>query len=75
MRVTDKGQVTIPVHIREQLGIRPGDEVDVDVVDGSARITRSTHGSSFSQRLRQRAQGMSTKGFSTDELMALTRGE
>ncbi len=27
MRVTSKGQVTIPKHVREKLGIGPGDEV------------------------------------------------
>ena len=27
MRVTSKGQVTIPQHIREQLGMQPGSEV------------------------------------------------
>ncbi|SDF03259.1 AbrB/MazE/SpoVT family DNA-binding domain-containing protein [Halorientalis regularis] len=26
-RVTEKGQVTIPKSIREELGIRPGDEI------------------------------------------------
>ena len=28
MRVTTKGQVTIPQHIREKLGITPSTEVD-----------------------------------------------
>ncbi|MBW1753262.1 MAG: AbrB/MazE/SpoVT family DNA-binding domain-containing protein [Deltaproteobacteria bacterium] len=28
MRVTTKGQVTIPQHIREKLGITPATEVD-----------------------------------------------
>ncbi len=28
MRVTEKGQVTIPKPIRDRLGIRPGSEVD-----------------------------------------------
>ncbi len=27
MRLTSKGQVTIPKHIREKLGVRPGDEI------------------------------------------------
>jgi AbrB family looped-hinge helix DNA binding protein len=27
MRITSKGQVTIPKHVREKLGIGPGDEV------------------------------------------------
>ena len=28
MRVTEKGQVTIPKHIRDRLGIEPGSEVE-----------------------------------------------
>ena len=34
MRVTSKGQVTIPQKVRQQLGIAPGSEVDfqLDVV-------------------------------------------
>jgi len=75
MKVTEKGQVTIPIHVREQLGIRPGDDVDIEVVDGVAQITRGASTPSFGQRMRQRAKGVKTRGLSTDELMALTRGE
>ncbi|MDP2709798.1 MAG: AbrB/MazE/SpoVT family DNA-binding domain-containing protein [Solirubrobacteraceae bacterium] len=39
-RVGPKGQVVVPKHIRETLGIAPGDEVDVDVIDGEVRIRR-----------------------------------
>ena len=34
-RLTEKGQVTIPRHVREGLGLRPGDEVEF-VADGSS---------------------------------------
>jgi antitoxin PrlF len=27
MRITSKGQVTIPKHIRDKLGVRPGDDI------------------------------------------------
>jgi len=33
VKVTRKGQTTIPAEIREQLGIREGDELAVEVVD------------------------------------------
>lgn len=39
-RVGPKGQVVVPKHIRETLGISPGDEVDVDAIDGEVRIRR-----------------------------------
>jgi AbrB family looped-hinge helix DNA binding protein len=36
MRVTTKGQVTIPQHIREKLGITPA--IEVDFVEEGGRI-------------------------------------
>jgi AbrB family looped-hinge helix DNA binding protein len=38
MRVTEKGQVTIPKVIRERLGIGPGSEVRFLVDDGGVRL-------------------------------------
>lgn len=75
MRVTDKGQITIPIDVRRRLGIRPGDEVDIEYSDGVALVRRSERSGTFSQRLRGRARGMKTTGLSTDEIMALTRGD
>ena len=40
MRVTSKGQVTIPQKVREQLGITPGSEVDFRVDADGARLVR-----------------------------------
>ncbi|MGH3685636.1 MAG: AbrB/MazE/SpoVT family DNA-binding domain-containing protein [Pseudonocardiaceae bacterium] len=38
MRITSKGQITIPQQVRRELGLELGDEVDVIVQDGAARI-------------------------------------
>jgi AbrB family looped-hinge helix DNA binding protein len=38
MRVTQKGQVTIPLAVRRALGITPGTEVRFELDDGSARL-------------------------------------
>ena len=69
MRVTSKGQVTIPQHVREELGITAASEVDFErQADGSyRRVKRATdrqRGSSHAGRLgprtereRQRALG------------------
>lgn len=38
MRITSKGQVTIPKSIRERLGVKPGDEVEFVEVDGQVKL-------------------------------------
>ena len=42
MRVTSKGQVTIPKPIREQLGIGPGSEVEFVESQGVVRLVAGT---------------------------------
>jgi AbrB family looped-hinge helix DNA binding protein len=76
MRITSKGQVTIPVDIRERAGLLPNTEVDF-VLEGKAvrivrarRRRRSTRGQGVIGRLRGRA----TVKMSTDAILALTRG-
>ncbi|HEU4658228.1 MAG TPA: AbrB/MazE/SpoVT family DNA-binding domain-containing protein [Capillimicrobium sp.] len=74
MRVTSKGQVTIPQAIREQLGIQPGTEVSFEVDGDAIRIVKtadSPRGRAIVDRLRGTGHGR----MSTDEIMALTRGE
>lgn len=76
MRITSKGQVTIPQEIREQCGLLPQTEVRFVVEDGRVLIEKeapeSSRGLEGLQRLR-RAR-LRTR-LSTDELLALTRGD
>ncbi|HUL25022.1 MAG TPA: AbrB/MazE/SpoVT family DNA-binding domain-containing protein [Streptosporangiaceae bacterium] len=77
VRITAKGQVTIPVAIREQAGLLPETEVDVVYVDGVVQIVKAeTHsGTSRGERLVRRMWGSGGySGMTTDEIMALTRG-
>jgi AbrB family looped-hinge helix DNA binding protein len=77
MRITSRGQVTIPIKIREQAGLMPNTEVDIEFDGNAVRIvpaaTRSKHsrGSRLVAHLRGRGDGTMT----TDEIMALTRGD
>ena len=75
MRVTSKGQVTIPKAIREKMGIFPHTEVefgmDKDVVTLRKVETENSRGRQIVSRMRGRA----TTTMSTDEIMALTRGD
>ena len=76
MRITTKGQVTIPIEIRERLGLLPHTEVRFEVEGNAVRIVREESTSkSRGQRLLDRMRGRATSGMSTEEIMALTRGE
>lgn len=73
MRVTSKGQVTIPRHVRLQLGIKPGSEVEFELDRDGARLVRAkTRGGAKAVK---RMRGRGTVAMSTDEIMALTRGD
>ena len=39
-RISDKGQVTVPKRLRDQLGIKAGDELDFAVEQGRLVATR-----------------------------------
>jgi AbrB family looped-hinge helix DNA binding protein len=75
MRITSKGQVTIPQEIREKFGFLPDTEVEFIARKNSVQIVkadkaaRPTRGELLVRRLRGRASGT----MSTDEIMALTR--
>jgi antitoxin PrlF len=71
MRVTSKGQVTIPQKVREQLGITPGSEVDFRLDDAGARLVRVSAGEG--KALTANMRGHATVAMSTEEIMALTR--
>lgn len=72
MRITSKGQVTIPIEIREQTGLLPHTEVKFEVVNGKAYIERSEGGSRIDMIARMK--GRATVKMTTDEIMRLTRG-
>jgi len=73
MRVTTKGQVTIPHEVREELGIRPNSEVDfIKVKKGYYRLVKAKKKRPESRFIALR--GTATVKMTTDEIMALTRG-
>lgn len=77
MRITSKGQVTIPVALREKAGLLPQTEVDFEFDGDAVRIVRAKapRGESRGERAVRRLWGSATVKMSTDEIMALTRGE
>jgi AbrB family looped-hinge helix DNA binding protein len=77
MRITSKGQVTIPVEIREKAGLLPHTEVDFELDGDTVRIVRAKapRKESRGERAVRLLRGSATVKMTTDELMALTRGE
>lgn len=76
MRVTTKGQVTIPQGVRERLGIFPGTDVDFIVRGDSARLIKSKSKKNRGSRIVGRLAGSATdRSLTTDQIMALTRGD
>jgi AbrB family looped-hinge helix DNA binding protein len=76
MRITTKGQVTIPQSIREQFGFRPHSEVDFVVVADHVELRAAVNPrrARMEQWIKQ-YRGSLKGGMTTDELMQLTRGE
>ena len=72
MRVTEKGQVTIPKELRDELGITEGTEVVFEHA-GDALVLRKVPGAQRGRRLSRRMRGRGDVALSTDEIMALTR--
>lgn len=74
MRVTSKGQVTIPRHVREELRITTETEVDFErQPDGSYRLAVRPAAPRPQGRFRS-LRGVATVRMTTDEIMRLTRG-
>jgi AbrB family looped-hinge helix DNA binding protein len=75
MKITSKGQVTIPLGVREQLGLFPYSEVEFVVKGKNAYIHKSLKQPLRGQAIINTMRGKGTVKMSTDEIMALTRGE
>ena len=81
MRVTTKGQVTIPKQIRDHLGIGPGSEVEFVATDDGARLVAVNENLSeeeaarrFSEVLDRMEGSLDLGGMTTDEYMEWLRG-
>ena len=74
MRITAKGQVTIPKRWREKFGLQPGTEVEFIPDEGGLRIVKKSCPGK-GELLIKHMRGRGTVKLSTDEIMALTRGE
>jgi AbrB family looped-hinge helix DNA binding protein len=77
VRITSKGQVTIPQAIRNHLGLLPHTQVEFELAGDHARIRKARRPAS--ERLQGRLavevlRGTADTRMSTDEILTLTRG-
>jgi AbrB family looped-hinge helix DNA binding protein len=75
VRITTKGQVTIPMDIREKLGLLPDTEVEFHVSGNRAVLEKAKNRRRRGAAIVERMRGRATRRMSTDEIMALTRAE
>jgi AbrB family looped-hinge helix DNA binding protein len=75
MRITSKGQVTIPAEIREQAGLLPHTEVNFEFDGKAVRIVRAKNRRKDGRgsRLIAHLRGRGDVAMSTDAIMSLTR--
>jgi AbrB family looped-hinge helix DNA binding protein len=75
MRITSKGQVTIPLEIRQKLGLLPNTEVEFRLQGNTARLVKvsSKPGRGRGSDLVARLRGKADVRMTTDEILALTR--
>jgi antitoxin PrlF len=74
LRITSKGQVTIPIAIRHRAGLLPGAEVEFAVKGQVVILRKVSRASGRGPRLIAGLRGTARRGLTTDQIMALTRG-
>jgi len=77
MRITSKGQVTIPADIREQAGLLPNTEVEFRYDGKVVSLVRaeSTSRPGRGEWIVEHLRGRGDVAMTTDEIMALTRDD
>ena len=73
MRLTSKGQITIPQEIRNKLGLLPHTEVEFEVDGDAVRLRPARRSRSRGDALVARIRGTASGKLTTDQIMALTR--
>jgi AbrB family looped-hinge helix DNA binding protein len=75
MRMTSKGQVTIPQKLRDRFGLTPDTEVAFEATERGVLLRPARSREEELDRRLARATGSATVPLSTDEIMRLTRSD
>jgi antitoxin PrlF len=73
MKIDTNGQIAIPPDIREQLGLFPGTDIELEVIGDILQIRKPT--SDRGAQIISAMRGKATSKISTDEIMQLTRDQ
>lgn len=74
MKITSKGQVTIPIAIRQRAGLLPNTEVEFSVRGDVVILRKAAKRSRRGAQVVQGMRGTATVRLTTDQIMTLTRG-
>jgi len=75
MRITSKGQVTIPVDLREKAGLLPNTEIEFTLRGGTVILRKAGKTRRRGKRLLQAMRRKAATRLTTDQIMTLTRGD
>ena len=75
MKITTKGQVTIPQRLRLKFGLLPHTEVTFEEADGCLVIRPAPSRRALIEARLREVRGVAGAGPTTDDVMRLTRGD
>lgn len=76
MKLTSKGQVTIPLKLRNQFGLKPLSEVTFEAAEEGVLIKPASDQRVKALKLAMRkTRGSANAGLTTEQVMRATRGE
>lgn len=74
MRITSKGQVTIPQEFREKGGFFPTMEVEFEMTKNGLLLKKVKGKKSFGKNLITKMKGCADTKLTTEQILKLTRG-
>ena len=74
-KITSGGRITIPKAIRDHMGLTPGDKVEFEIIDDRVLMIAKVRTDPPILGRFEALRGIAGPGLSTDEIMAMVRGD